>query len=167
MNLQTITNEMLVEKFGDRHDGISVYKGQRRVGYLTDLRQTFAKEGRKKTKQKEYNNKAAEARNEAMPESVGAMKLFLESHLTKYDAEVFINETQPNVHINGCKCYITVDPIYGKHRLGISHCEMTADEMASEIEGFPISKSPSRSHILMNTLSQDDIIEVIVKLCSK
>ena len=167
MNLQLITNEMLVNKFGDRHDGISIYKGERRVGYLTDLRQTFAKEGRKKTKQKEYNTKATEARKEAMPEAVGAMKLFLESHLTKHGAEVFINETQPNVHINGSKCYIVVDPIYGKHRLGISHSELDSNDMAAMIDEFPISNSSARRHVLWNSLSQDDIVEVIVKLCSK
>jgi cellobiose phosphorylase len=165
MNLQLITNEMLVEKYGDRHDGISVYKGSRRVGYLTDLRMAYAKDNKKRKKQKEYNNKVTEARREAMPEAVNEMKEFLENQLAKHNAEVFINETQPNVHINGCKCYITVDPIYNKHRLGIYHPEMSSSDMADEISGFTISKSDSEHHVLWNSMTRDDIVETIIKLC--
>ncbi|QQG32164.1 inhibitor of host transcription [Citrobacter phage CkP1] len=167
MNLQLITNEMLVEKYGDRHDGISIYKGSRRVGYLTDLRISYAKESKKKVKQKEYNTKATEARRDAMPEAVNEMKVFLENHLSKFNAEVFINETQPNVHINDCKCYIIVDPIYGKHRLGIQHSSLDANDMASLVDEFPISSSTAKHHVLWNSLSRDDIVEVIIKLCSK
>ncbi|ANA49564.1 inhibitor of host transcription [Salmonella phage vB_SnwM_CGG4-1] len=165
MNLQLITNEALVEKYGTHHDGISVFKGSRRVGYLTDLRKAFAADQKKRKKQKEYNNKVTEARQEAMPEAVEEMKNFLENQLTKYGAEVIINITQPNVLINDCKCYITVDPIYGKHRLGIHNPYMDSSEMADEIQGFKVSQSDAPNHVLWNGLSQDDIVEVIVKLC--
>lgn len=42
MNL--ITNDRLVLQYGDRHDEIYVYKGDKRVGFLSDLRQQFIKD---------------------------------------------------------------------------------------------------------------------------
>lgn len=165
MNMQLITNEMLVEKYGDRHDGICVYNGGKTVGYLTDLRIAFAKDQKKRKKQKEYNNQTTEKRRELMGYAVEEMKQYLETHLCKYGAEVMINISQPNVHLNGHKCYITVEPIYGAHRLGIQHASMTADEMANEVE-FKISASDAPHHILMNGLTPDDIVETIIKLCS-
>ncbi|MGZ7278213.1 transcription termination factor Alc, partial [Streptococcus pyogenes] len=69
-----------------------------------------------------------------MPEAVEEMRSFLDNHLTKYGAEVMINISQPNVHVNGCKCYIIVDPIYGKHRLGVSNPRLSASEMAEMVD---------------------------------
>lgn len=166
MNMQLITNEMIVNAFGDRHDGIQVFKNNKSVGFLTDLRVTLARNFKKKLKQKEYSNRVAEARRDAMPDAVQEMLEFLENQLSKYDARVFINETQPNVHINDCKCYIIVDPIYGKHRLGIYNPNKEASEMAEEVEQcFKISSSDALHHILINSMSRDDIVEAIVKLC--
>lgn len=70
MNMQMITNEMVVKTFGDSTDGIQVFKGSRAVGYLTDLRVTLAKNAKKKIKQKEYSTRYAEEKREAMPEAV-------------------------------------------------------------------------------------------------
>lgn len=55
MNMQLITNDMVVTAFGDTTDGIRVFKKGRPVGYLTDLRVTLAKNLKKKVKQKEYS----------------------------------------------------------------------------------------------------------------
>ncbi|AVH86055.1 hypothetical protein G28_00229 [Escherichia phage vB_EcoM-G28] len=44
MDLQLITTEMVVEAYGDTTDGISVFKGNRRVGYITDLKKDLAKQ---------------------------------------------------------------------------------------------------------------------------
>ena len=98
--MQLISNEMIVDVYGDRHDGIYVYKGSKNVGFLTDLRKKLASDNKLKTKQKEYRNKKSEERKEALHESVPEMVDFLKNHLVKYDAEVFINQTQPNVHIS-------------------------------------------------------------------
>ncbi|QOI66436.1 inhibitor of host transcription [Erwinia phage FBB1] len=167
MNMQSITNEMIVTKYGDRHDGIQVYKGNRRVGYLTDLRRDMFSAKKSRTKQKEYNNRVTEQRREAMPEAVNEMKEFLENQLSKLGAEVFINITQPNVHLNGHKCYITVDPTYGKHRLGILHKSMTASEMSEEVDScYKISPCVSEHQILINSIEKDAIVETITKLCS-
>lgn len=167
MNMQLITNEMLVAEYGDRHDGIYIYKGSRTVGFISDLRTAYAKNNKKRKKQKEYSNKVAEARREAMPEAVEEMKDFLENQLSKYDAEVFINISQPNVHLNGHKCYITVDPVYGKHRLGIIHASMNSSEMAEEVDTiYKLSPCDSDRQILINSIEKDAIVETIIKLCS-
>ena len=166
MNMQLISNDMIVDVYGDRHDGIYVYKGSKNVGFLTDLRKKLASDNKLKTKQKEYRNKKSEERKEALHESVPEMVDFLKNHLVKYDAEVFINQTQPNVHINGCVCYVVVEPLTLQHRLGIKHPVLTQDDMADEVGNqFRISASDSTNHILLNGLSQDDIVEVIIKLC--
>lgn len=165
MDLQQITNETVVAAFGDRHDGIWVYKGLKKVGYLSDLRTALSRSASKRSKQKEYNDRISEERREKMPEAVQEMKTFLESYLANTGAEIFINISQPNVHINGHKCYIIVDPIYEKHQLGIMHKNMTYDDMASEIPSFSCSSSTSRNHILFRGLSSDDIINTIFKLC--
>lgn len=167
MNMQLISNDMLVEAYGTRHDGIYVYNGMRIVGFLSDLRKKFASDKKSQQKQKEYRNKKSEERREALDESVPLMVEFLTNNLTKYDAEVFINQTQPNVKMNGCTCYVVVEPLTLQHRLGIKHPRMSQCDMASEVEGFRISASDHENHILLNGLSQDDIVETIIKLCSK
>lgn len=167
MNMQLITNEMVVAAYGDRTDGISVFKGTRRVGYLTDLRKDYAKNAKRKTTAKEYRNRRLEAVRDLMPDAVEEMKDYLENQLVKFDCTVFINQTQPNVHINNCKCYIIVNPITGKHRLGVSNPNKSASEMAEEVPAcFKISASPAEHHILINNLEKDDIIEAIKALCN-
>lgn len=166
MDLQLITTEMVVEAYGDTTDGISVFKGNRRVGYITDLKKDLAKQVKRKTTIKEYRNRRLEQARDMLPDAVEEMKVFLENQFAKYDCEVFINQTQPNVHINSCKCYIIVNPLTGKHRLGISNPNRSASDMAEDVAAcFKISKSPAEHHILINGLSQDDIIEVIKTLC--
>lgn len=164
MNLQLISNDMVVAEFGDRHDGISVYKGQKRVGFLSDLRLTLGRKAAAKVKQKAYSTKQTEERREAMPQAVEAMVEFLTNNLPK--AEVFINITQPNVHIDGHKFYIICDPLTDKfNRLGIVHSELSSDEVAALIDNSHKVQSESAKHVLVNGLSRDDIIEVIKKLC--
>lgn len=169
MDTQLISNDMVVSKYGTHHDGISVFNGNRRVGFITDLRIHMARAEATRKKQKEYSNKVNEARAEALPEAVEEMREYLDNQLTKYGAEVFINISQPNVHANGCKCYVIVDPIYGKHRLGVLHRELDFSQMAEEIEPcFKLTPSEhSNRHILISGMSRDDIVEAIIKLCSK
>ncbi|ARB06019.1 hypothetical protein fHeYen901_246 [Yersinia phage fHe-Yen9-01] len=167
MNMQLITNDMLVERYGSTHDGIRVFGSNGKpIGYLTDLRVAYSRDVKANKKQKEYNNKIAEARRDAMPEAVEQMKDYLKSQLVKYDAEVFINISQPNVHLNGCKCYITVDSLNDKsHRLGIMHPTLSVNDMSDMIQGFKVSNGTSDNHILWNNLSADDIIDTIKRVC--
>lgn len=164
MNLQAISNEMVVAEFGDRHDGISVYKGQKRVGFISDLRLTIGRKAAAKIKQKVYSTKQTEERREAMPQAVASMVEFLSNNLP--NAEVFVNITQPNVRIDGHKFYIICDPLTDKfNRLGIVHSELSSDEVAALIDNSHKVQSESAKHVLVNGLSRDDIIEVIKKLC--
>lgn len=164
MNLQLISNEMVVAEFGDRHDGISVYKGAKRVGFLSDLRLTLGRKAAAKIKSKAYSTKLTEERREAMPQAVDNMVEFLSNNLP--NAEVFINITQPNVHIDGHKFYVICDPLTDKfNRLGIVHSELSSDEVAALIDNSHKVQSESARHVLVNGLSRDDIIEVIKKLC--
>lgn len=164
MNLQLISNDAIVAEFGDRHDGIFVYKGEKKVGFLSDLRLTMGRKSAQKLKQKAYSTKLTEERREAMPQAVENMVEFLSNNLPT--AEVFINITQPNVKIDGHKFYIICDPLTDKYnRLGIVHSELSADEVASLIDNSHKVQSESARHVLVNGLSRDDIIEVIKKLC--
>lgn len=167
--LNLITAEELVEIYeGTHHDDIRVFKGSRPLGYITDLRIAYSRDQKRQKARKEYTNRVNEERAEKMPAAVDEMVSFLDSHLTKFGAEVMVNISQPNVHVNGCKCYIIVDPIYGKHRLGVSNPRRSAAEMAEDVDTcFKIQNSPAEHHILINGMSQDDIVQAIIKLCSK
>lgn len=166
--INQITGDELVEIYeGTHHDGIRVFKGQRQIGYITDLRVAYSRDQKRQKARKEYTNRINEERAEKMPEAVNEMVDFLKNNL-RMPADVMINISQPNVHVNGCKCYIIVDPMHGKHRLGVSNPNRTASEMALDVDSsFKIQKSPAEHHILINGLSQDDIVEHIRKLCSK
>lgn len=89
------------------------------------------------------------------------MKRVLEMEFPK--ADVFINKTQPNVHINGCKCYIICTSA-ATYRLGIMHKETSFDDMQTiaEMQGVP---SASKRHILFNYIDQETLIKLIKLLC--
>lgn len=76
MDLQLITTEMVVEAYGDTTDGISVFKGNRRVGYITDLKKDLAKQVKRKTTIKEYRNRRLEQARDMLPDAVEEMKVF-------------------------------------------------------------------------------------------
>lgn len=163
MNMQMITNEMIVKAYGDSTDGIQVFKGSRAVGYLTDLRVTMARNAKKKIKQKEYSTRYTEEKREAMPEAVNAMVEFLQNNLSKYDANVFINISQPNVKIDGITFYLICDPLGDKtNRLGISSPYHTSEELCVMFETYKIQCENPKT-VLINSLSRDDIIEIINK----
>lgn len=44
MSLNLISNDRLVNRYGTHYDGIYVWNNDRRIGFLTDLRQKFLKE---------------------------------------------------------------------------------------------------------------------------
>lgn len=166
MHLSQITNEMVVEKYGDSTDGIFVYKNGKSVGYLTDLRIAYHKNHKTRKAQKEYNNKTTERSRELMPEFVKETCEFLDNHLSKLGANVFINITQPNVHLNGNKCYVICNPISQKFQLGVYHKEYDYNYMAEEFPGTICSSSPTAEHhILFRSLERDDLLEIIKKLC--
>lgn len=164
--LNQITAEELIQNFapGGNTDGIRIFlPNGRPLGYITDLRVQLNRKQSARAKQKEYSNKVTEERREKMPEAVDEMVEFLTNHLP--GAKVFKNITQPNVWLNGALCYITVDPIYNQHRLGIGHPVLNSSDMADMVQGFRVSEGNSEHHILWNGLSRDDIVETIKKVC--
>lgn len=159
--VQSLTQEVLVSMFGDSKDWYSVLKNGKRVGSFSDLRKRVlaaqaareAKE-RAKTKAKEYY---AENKDDAINDA----KKYFESEIK--NGEVFINRTQPNVHINGCKCYI-ICGVYGKIRLGILHHTLTFDEMQT-ISGVKGTPNTAKNHILFDNITLDEGKDLINLLC--
>lgn len=165
--LNQITANDLIAAFAPNGstDDIRIFNEKgRAVGYITDLRIKFDQKHRASKKQKEYNNKITEERREKMPEAVNEMVEFLSNNL---QGEAFINISQPNVKINGCTCYITVDPMYdNQHRLAIMHRELTTVEMIDMVKDFRVSSgNTSDRQVLFNGLTRDDIVETIKKVC--
>ncbi|QPI13887.1 inhibitor of host transcription [Serratia phage 4S] len=165
--INQISVETLIEAYTNgmgTTDGIRIFKENGRpLGYVTDLRTKYAQAGSRERKEQERRERIKAERAEKMPEAVAEMISFLENNLK--GAEVFKNITQPNVKVNDCTCYVTVDPIDQNHRLGIMHSHLSSSEMASLIEGFSISYGNTECHILWNGLSRDDIVETINKVC--
>lgn len=44
--LNLITTERLVQKYGTHHDGIYIWNGEKRIGFISDLRQQFLKDAK-------------------------------------------------------------------------------------------------------------------------
>lgn len=166
MDMQSITLEMIISAYGDRADDFYIWKGRKRIGYISDLRRQYSMKQKTKAVAKEYRDRKSEEMNEALPEYREEFKDWISDQLVKEDCMIFINQTQPNIHINGCKCYIILNPMTNIHRLGIMHQSKSYDEMALEIDNrFKLQSCSSERHILINGVTQDDILELIKQLC--
>ena len=169
MNLQLITNQMILDTFAPngREDGIYAYNEKgKNLGFLTDLRIALARKDKAYRVAQERRVKESALRDEKMPQAVEEMILFLQNNLTKIDADVFKNITQPNVHAMGHKFYLIVDPLNGNHRLGIMHATKSHADLVLEFDGYKIQgKDMGTRHLLINGVSQDDIVEIILKVC--
>ncbi|QFR56176.1 host alc inhibitory protein [Serratia phage Muldoon] len=169
MNLQLITNQMILDTFapGGSEDGIYAYNEKgKNLGFLSDLRIALARKDKAYRVAQERRQRENQERDEKMPQAVDDMIAFLENNLTKIDATVFKNITQPNVHACGHKFYLIVDPLHGNHRLGIMHATKYHADLVLDFEGYKIQgKDMGTKHILINGLSQDEIVEIILKVC--
>ena len=150
--MQSLTPEVLTTLFGDSSDWYSVHKNGKRVGSFSDLRKKVLDEQARQSKTKILRE-----------DNILEMEKFLGERIK--NGEVFINRSQPNLHINGCKCYITCSHT-GRHRLGILHATMTFDEMQQLAETIGVP-SVSNRHILFNNVDNDQIIELISLLCGE
>lgn len=160
--MHELTSDVLTQLFGDSSDWCSVFKNGKRVGTFAELRaKVIASQKRADHKAKQL---AAQSilRKDETKQSVKNAKEYFETEFK--DANVFINRTQPNIHINGCKCYIICGPTT-KVRLGIMHHTKTFDDMIQEagIEGTP---NESKNHVLFDRLTLEDAKDLIKKLCS-
>lgn len=156
--VHTLTPEVLVTIYGDSSDWCSVFKNGKRVGYFSDLRKDYLKKQALKD-QAEKRKFHAELMKD---DSIKSAKKFFEENLK--DAHVFINETQPNVHINGSKCYIICGPT-SKVRLSLLHSELSFDEMIN-LTGRDAKPSTSKRQALWDNLEYEEALEIITTLCS-
>lgn len=150
--VQSLTQDVLVSLFPE---GVRNYSGLTIKGKhytFAELRKQVLDKQSKKSKTKFQR-----------AENVLEMKKMLEDKIK--NGEVFINKSQPNVHINGCKCYIICGAA-GRHRLGIMHKDATFDDMQA-IAGIEGTPSTSKRHILFSGLLFDDLVDLINLLCGK
>lgn len=157
--VQSLTPEVLVEMFGDTADWYSVLKDGKRVGSFSDLRKRVLKEQDKKDKLARQKMLAALNKDDNIREA----KMYFEGRIK--NGEVFINESQPNIHINECKVYIICGSS-PKIRLGIMHNEMTFDDM-QQLSGREGKSGTSKRHILFDNLTLEEAADLIDLLCGK
>lgn len=157
--VHSLTPDVLVEMFGDSQDWYSVLKDGKRVGSFSDLR-------KKVLKKQELQDKAERQRFLAglnKDDNIREAKKYFEGRIK--NGEVFINETQPNIHINDCKVYIICGSS-PKIRMGILHNEMTFDDM-QQISGLEGKPTTCNRHILFDGLTLEDAADLIDLICGK
>ncbi|EQA7786889.1 transcription termination factor Alc [Acinetobacter baumannii] len=157
--VHSLTPEVLVEMFGDDKDWYSVLKNGKRVGSFADLRKLVLK--RQALADAEERKKFHA--NLMKDDNIKEAKKYFDENLK--NAEVFINETQPNIHINGSKCYIICGSSQ-KIRMSIMHKDLTFDEMQN-ISGLEGKPSTSKRHILFDGLTLEEAKDLIILLCGE
>lgn len=151
-------------------DGIQVFNEKgRSVGFLTDLKVKFCQKGNAKLNARKSQKVRADKRNEVISDLVEEMVLFLKAELPVGD--VFVNETMPNVDINGERFYIIIgDTLESSIRLNIRHKEFTADDFNDMLVGNYTAKSHDSQdvhNVMFSSLSKEDVAFVINQLASK
>lgn len=157
--VQSLTPDVLVEMFGDSQDWYSVLKDGKRVGSFSDLRKLVLKKQQLADVAERKKLMASLAKDDNIREA----KKFFEGRIK--NGEVFINESQPNVHINDCKVYIICGSA-AKIRMGIMHKDMTFDEM-QQLSGREGKAGTSKRHILFDGLTLEDAVDLIDLICGK
>lgn len=157
--VHTLTAEVLTEMFGDTSDWYSVLKNGKRVGSFADLRKRVLTAQAQKDKAERAKLLGALNKDDHIREA----KMFFEREIK--NGEVFINQTQPNVHINDCKCYIICGSA-ATIRLGVLHASMSFDDM-QQLAGRPGRPSKAKNHILFDNITLDEAKDLINLLCGK
>ena len=154
-------DEVVAAVEGDSHDGIYVYKNNRKIGFITDLRVKLNRESSKKAKQKVNSKRlAAELQQEAIN-----LKDELYDYLKDDDkVEVFINITQPNIKVGEETTIYCMAGLNDKHRISITTNLMDFDNMSIIFSGYSLSQPTSNSSIVINNVNIQEILE-IVNLC--
>ncbi|AZU98633.1 hypothetical protein [Acinetobacter phage AbTZA1] len=157
--VHTLTEDVLVEMFGDSKDWCSVFKDGKRVGYFADLRKEVLKRQTlaDKKERKKFHDSLM------LNDNISETKRFLESRLK--NAHVFINETQPNVHLNGSKFYIICGAT-PKIRMGVTHKELDFDQIVQLAER-EARQSSSKRHALFSNLDLEEAAQLIELLAGK
>lgn len=156
-----ISNDQVVEAYGDHHDGIYIYKNNRKVGFITDLKIKLDKEKRTKTKVKANSARLTKESHE------NALILCddLTTHLAPYDAEVFMNICQPNIKVAGSTLYIIAGAFGKPHRMSVMHPNLEFDDLAIYFSDYSMTGgATSKNSIMLNNLEIDDIVSIVKKL---
>lgn len=150
-------------------DGIQVFNEKKRpVGFLTDIKVKFCQKQNAKNTAKASARKKSLERKENISDLAEEMEHFLRSELRT--GEVFINETMPNVDVNGQRFYIIIgNSLDCSIRLNIRHKEYTADDFNDMIVGNYEAKSHSEDvhNVMFGGLSQSDVAYIINQLADK
>lgn len=157
--VQSLTPDVLVQIFGDSKDWCSVFKKGVRVGTFSELRGKVLKKQALADSAEKRKFHAALMKNDVIKET----KEFFGKEFK--NAEVFINRTQPNIHLNGHKCYIICGSGQAV-RLGIHHAELTFDEMV-QLSGREAKPNTNPNHALFSNLTLEDAKALINTLCGK
>lgn len=158
--MHTLTPDVLVEMFGDEKDWYSVLKNGKRVGSFSDLRKLVLK------RQTLADQKERKKFHDSLmlSDNIREAKKFFEDRIK--NGHVFINETQPNIHINGCKVYIICGAT-PKIRMGILHKEHTFEDMLIASGREKAKSTTSKRHILFDGLDFEEAADLIDLLCGK
>lgn len=151
-------------------DGIQVFNEKgRSVGYLTDLKVKYCQKSNAKANARASQKVRSSKRKEVISDLAEEMTLFLRSELRVGD--VFINETMPNVDVNGERFYIIIgDSLESSIRLNIRHKEFTADDFNDIIVGGYTAKchdSDDIHNVMFSSLSKEDVAFIINQLADK
>lgn len=167
----TVSAEQVIEMFAPNGhtDGIQVFNEKgRSIGYLTDLKTKFCQKSNAKLTARVGQKKRTAKRNEVINELVEEMVLFLRSECPKGD--VFVNETMPNVDVNGERFYIIIgNTLDNSIRLNIRHKEFTADDLNDMVMGYTAKSHDAADprNVMFSQLSKEDVAFIINQLADK
>ncbi|AIA64827.1 inhibitor of host transcription [Cronobacter phage S13] len=168
----TVNVTEVVEHFSPNGttDGIQVFNEKGRpVGYLTDLKIKFCQKSNAKVKAKASQKLRAAERKEIISDLVEEMILFLRSELRVGD--VFVNETMPNVDVNGERFYVIIgNSLDSSIRLNIRHKEFVADDFNDILVGGYTAKCHDETdihNVMFSSLSKEDVAFIINQLADK
>lgn len=160
----TLTAPVLTEMFGDDCDWYSVLKNGKRVGTFSELRAKVLHKQQleDKAERKKFHDKIM--KQKTIKETFD----YLEQNAPK-NANVFMNQTQPNIHMNGHKVYVVCGPVE-KVRMSITHKSLSFDEMQLMIEhlGYSVrSNKSAKTHISFDGVMPEQIFGILNILCGE
>lgn len=166
-----ITIEQITEKFAPNgtSDGIQLFNEKgRSVGYVTDLKVKYCQDYNSKAGNRKAAQKKAAARKEIIGDLAQEMEQYLQSELNV--GKVFINETMPNVDVNGQRFYVIIgNTLENSIRLNIRHSEFTADELNDLVTGYKAKSHDDLDpkNAIFGSLSKEDVVSIIHQLADK
>ncbi|QHJ78835.1 MAG: hypothetical protein [Caudoviricetes sp.] len=168
-----ITVEQLISEYtvnGEGYsDGIQIFNANKRaVGFVTDLKVKLCSKGNTKAAINKRAKIRAEERKQVIGELSEEMECFIRSECP--NVSVFINETMPNVDINGTRFYIIIGhSLENSIRLNVCHSEFNADDWNDMITGYKCRSHDSENerNVMFGSLSRDDVASILNQVAEK